>query len=76
MAKKSSTFTCVIQAAKISALKRQRESIPIQPATYFKTKRLSLQYPIHDVQLPIAACCHTKVVRDDKESFISIACEI
>jgi len=36
----------------------------------------SLQYAIHDVQLPIAAHCQTGVVRNDQKSFAPIAREI
>jgi hypothetical protein len=36
----------------------------------------SLQYSIHDVQLPIAARCQTGVVRNDQKGFAAIACQI
>jgi hypothetical protein len=36
----------------------------------------SLQYSIHDVQLPIAARCQSGVVRNDQKSFAAIARQI
>jgi hypothetical protein len=40
------------------------------------TQTKSLEFSIHDVQLPIAARCETGVVRDDQKSFAAIACQI
>ena len=76
MAKKSSTFTCVIQAAKDKRTETAMREHSESTVHVFEDQRLSLQHSIHDVQLPIAAGCQTKVVSDNKESFVPIACEI
>src|SRR5262249_31570954 len=42
----------------------------------FAAQAESLQYSIHDVQLPIAARCQTDVVRNDKKRLVAVAREI
>ncbi len=37
---------------------------------------VSLQYSIHNVQLPVAACRQTHIVGYNEQSFVAIACEI
>ena len=39
-------------------------------------RRVLLQNSIHDLQLPIAARCQTRIVRNDQKRFAAIAREI
>src|SRR6266478_8478307 len=97
IAKKSSAFNCVIQAAKSKPLSRENVT-PVLSLRYAKrgtggvcnhrdlrvSQRrgyrtiyfYSLQYSIFDVQLPVATCCQTSVVRHDKQRLVPIACQI